>query len=49
VRQLYGDPAARLEHGWTYADADDESGLRVIDMVIEDDTVRRIYVGRAIE
>jgi hypothetical protein len=49
VRQLYGDPATRLEHGWTYVDAAAESGLRVIDMVIEDDTVRRIYVGRAIE
>jgi hypothetical protein len=49
VRQLYGDPSARLDHGWTYVDATAESGLRVIDLVIEDDTVRRIYVGRAIE
>jgi hypothetical protein len=30
-------------------DAAAESGLRVIDLVIADDTVRRIYVGRAIE
>jgi hypothetical protein len=49
VRQLYGDPTTRLEHGWTYVDAAAESGLRVIDLVIADDTVRRIYVGRAIE
>jgi hypothetical protein len=30
-------------------DAVAESGLRVVDMVIEDDTVRRIYIGRVVE
>jgi hypothetical protein len=49
VRQLYGDPSSRLEHSWTYVDALAESGLRVVDMVIEDDTVRRIYIGRVVE
>lgn len=46
VRRLYGDPSSRLEQRWTYVDAAAESGLRVVDIVIEDDTVRQIYIGR---
>jgi hypothetical protein len=47
--QLYGEPTTRFEPSWTYAHTDDESGLHVIDLVVEADTVRRIYVGRALD
>jgi hypothetical protein len=49
VARLYGEPASRTERGWTYVDTADETYLRVIDLVVESDTVRRIYVGRAVE
>jgi hypothetical protein len=49
VLLLYGEPGTRFESGWTYVDADNESGLHVIDFVVEADTVRRIYVGRALD
>lgn len=49
VTRLYGEPTSRSERGWTYVDTADDTQLRVIDLVIESDTVRRIYVGRAVE
>jgi hypothetical protein len=49
VERLYGGPTSRTERGWTYVDTADERYLRVIDLVVESDTVRRIYVGRAVE
>jgi hypothetical protein len=47
--QLYGAPMARFEPGWTYADTMDGSLLHVIDAFVESDTIRRIYIGRALE
>jgi hypothetical protein len=48
LRQLYGDPTTRSEPSWTYAYAGD-SALHVIDAVIQGDTVRRIYIGWALQ
>lgn len=47
--QLYGEPTARFETGWTYADATHPSVLRVINAVVLGDTVRRIYIGWALD
>lgn len=47
--QLYGEPTAVLDSDWTYADTTDPAALRIINAVVLDDTVRRIYVGRAVQ
>jgi hypothetical protein len=44
---LYGEPVARVGNAWTWADTVGGQGLRVIDAMIEADTIRRIYIGRA--
>lgn len=49
VLELYGQPSARFEPGWTYADTTDATVLRVINAVVMEDTVRRIYLGWALE
>lgn len=49
LQELYGDPTTRFEPSWTYADTTDPSVMRVINAVVQDDTVRRIYIGWAIE
>ena len=46
--RLYGEPAARQEQGWTYADTTADSALRVIQAVIRTDTIRSIYIGWAL-
>lgn len=46
---LYGEPTTRFDAGWTYADATHPSVLRVINAVVLEDTVRRIYLGWALE
>lgn len=48
AERLYGRPDARLEPSWTWVYDVDPAMLRVIDVVIERDTVRRIYLGRAL-
>ena len=47
--ELYGQPATRFESSWTYADTTDASVLRVINAFVEGDTVRRIYMGWALD
>lgn len=47
--ELYGEPTMRFEPGWTYADTTDAYVLRVINAVVAEDTVRRIYMGWALE
>lgn len=47
--ELYGEPTTRYEPGWTYADTSNASVLRVINAVVRGDTVRRIYIGWALE
>lgn len=47
--QLYGAPSARFEPGWTYTDSTDATVLRVMDAVVQADTVRRIYLGWALQ
>lgn len=49
VLQLYGEPAARQSSRWAYiAPADERAAeLNVVELVIEADTVRSIYVGQA--
>jgi hypothetical protein len=49
VLALYGTPGTRVESAWTYIDASDDSGLQVIDLIVRNDTVRRIYLGRALD
>jgi hypothetical protein len=46
--ELYGEPTTRFEASWTYADTTDASVLRVLNAVVEHDTVRRIYIGWAL-
>jgi hypothetical protein len=47
--RLYGEPTMRVERGWTYMLTLDDSALHVIDAVVHADTVRRIYIGRALD
>lgn len=47
--ELYGEPTARFDPSWTYTDTTDPSALRVIDAVVQADTIRRIYLGWALE
>lgn len=50
VRPLYGDPTTGVDDGWTYLFTPaDDTDLRVIDLLISGDTVRRIYIGRAVQ
>jgi hypothetical protein len=47
--ELYGDPATRFDGSWTYTDTTDASVLRVLHALVQSDTVRRIYIGWALE
>jgi hypothetical protein len=47
--ELYGKPTTRFEPSWTYTDTTHPTALRVIDAVVQADTIRRIYLGWAIE
>ncbi|HEX2168533.1 MAG TPA: hypothetical protein VHG09_14960, partial [Longimicrobiales bacterium] len=47
--ELYGEPTTRFEPSWTYTDTTHPTALRVIDAVVQTDTVRRIYLGWALE
>jgi hypothetical protein len=47
VRRAYGEPTSSLPSRLTYIDHDDDLGLRVVDFVIADDVVTRIYLGAA--
>ena len=49
VLRLYGEPAAVSASSWTYVAEGTESSaeVNVIDVVVQADTVRRIYVGWA--
>lgn len=49
MRQLYGEPTTRFEPSWTYTDTTHPTALRVIDAVVQADTIRRIYLGWALE
>lgn len=46
--RLYGEPDARHAPSWTWIDDADPTTLRVIDVVIAADTVRRLYIGRVV-
>lgn len=48
VRILYGAPTGGDDMAWRYVDPGDPTGQRVVDFLIETDTVRRIFVGRLI-
>lgn len=48
VLRLYGPPTTSEPSRITYAEADDLAGLRVIDFVVQDEVVSRIYVGAAL-
>lgn len=47
--ELYGDPTTRFEASWTYTDTTDADVLRVLNALVQSDTVRRIYIGWALE
>ncbi|MBR9990862.1 MAG: hypothetical protein KFH98_13965 [Gemmatimonadetes bacterium] len=47
--ELYGEPTMRFPPGWTWADTTDGTALRIIDVVVQADTISRIYIGRAHE
>lgn len=49
VLRLYGEPAAQSASSWTYVARDSDGGadVNVIDVVVRQDTVRRIYIGWA--
>ncbi|MEX1182796.1 MAG: hypothetical protein WEF86_06140 [Gemmatimonadota bacterium] len=48
VLQLYGEPSVRLEAVWTYVDnASPDVGLQVVDILLDQGVVGRIYLGRA--
>jgi hypothetical protein len=47
VQRAYGEPDVRQPSRRTYVEADDEFGLRVVDFVIQDSVVTRIYLGAA--
>lgn len=49
VLGVYGEPAMRFSPGWTWTDTTDGTALRVIDVVVQTDTIRRIYIGRALD
>ncbi|HEX6309382.1 MAG TPA: hypothetical protein VFZ69_14395 [Longimicrobiales bacterium] len=46
--QLYGEPDARFAPSWTWIDDSEPGLLRVVDLAVEADTIRRIYIGRAV-
>ena len=48
-RRLYGEPTAILDSNWIYADTTNPAALHVINAVVHGDTVRRIYMGWALE
>jgi hypothetical protein len=48
VLRAYGAPTVEQPSRWTWAESDPELGLRVVDFVIEDDVVTRVYVGEAV-
>jgi hypothetical protein len=43
-----GEPSARTESGYTDVRESEVGALQVIDFVVSADTVRRIYIGRAL-
>lgn len=49
MQEIYGEPTTRFEPSWTYADTTDATVVRVINAVVQADTVRRIYIGWALE
>jgi hypothetical protein len=46
VLRRYGAPAYRHDPVWTYVDPLDEEGTHVLEFLVEEDTVRRIHIGR---
>ena len=49
LRRLYGEPTAVLGSNWTYADTTNPAALHVINADVRSDTIRRIYLGWALE
>ena len=47
--RAYGQPDAQYVPSWTWIDDSDPAALRVIDVVVESDTVRRVYIGRVVD
>jgi hypothetical protein len=46
VLRRYGPPLYRHDPVWTYVDPLDVDGTSVLEFLIEEDTVRRIHIGR---
>jgi hypothetical protein len=46
VLRRYGAPAYRHDPVWTYVDPMDVEGIHVLEFLVEEDTVRRIHIGR---
>lgn len=47
--RLYGEPATVLDSNWTYTDTTHADALHIISALVLQDTVRRIYMGWALE
>lgn len=46
VLRRYGAPSFRHDPVWTYVDPLDTEGTQVLEFLVEEDTVRRIHIGR---
>jgi len=47
VLRRYGAPSFRHDPVWTYVDPMDVEGTAVLEFLVEEDTVRRIHIGRS--
>lgn len=47
VLRRYGAPSFRHDPVWTYVDPMDTEGTAVLEFLVEEDTVRRIHIGRS--
>lgn len=45
LRRRYGAPDALLDSSWTYLEPSPGDFVRILDFVIERDTIRRFYIG----
>ena len=46
LRRRYGEPGARTGESWTYIEPEPGEYVRILDFLVQADTVRRFYVGR---
>jgi hypothetical protein len=48
LRRRYGEPSARVDENWSYIGDAADDGFRILDFEVAADTIRRIYIGRAL-